>query len=315
MALKRKSRQRRTRRSRARTAPKRPRKVPEPKLLREARVYLSGPMDFVASRAGEKKYGWRNRVGEFLRGFGVTVFDPWNKPEVRGFHEYGREDDKTSADRDRWKWDSGTTGAEARAYCAEKFWPSLHIDLRMVDTSDFVVAYCPTNIYSVGTPHEIILARQEHKPVLFVSPHVHFPKLDELKVHLESREDRIGIELLERLADEVPIKPNPNAVPSLWYMPLVGGEHFFDGFGFSAYRKLFRWEHIALDDQEDRRPPEKPLLPFLERLNNRLPKKWGRVSGRWIPNDDWLLWNLKRMRGKGAQVESAHGASRLDGRR
>ena len=53
-------------------------------LLRGARVYLSGPMDFVASRAAEKQSGWRNRVSQFLQGMGVTVFDPWFKPDVRG---------------------------------------------------------------------------------------------------------------------------------------------------------------------------------------------------------------------------------------
>jgi hypothetical protein len=36
-------------------------------LLSGARVYLSGPMDFVASREEEKKFGWRARIGEFLR--------------------------------------------------------------------------------------------------------------------------------------------------------------------------------------------------------------------------------------------------------
>jgi hypothetical protein len=40
---------------------------PKQGLLHDARVYLSGPMDFVASRAVEKATGWRNRVGEFLR--------------------------------------------------------------------------------------------------------------------------------------------------------------------------------------------------------------------------------------------------------
>ena len=44
-------------------------------LLSNARVYLSGPMDFVASRADEKAHGWRNRIGQFLKKFGVTV---WN---------------------------------------------------------------------------------------------------------------------------------------------------------------------------------------------------------------------------------------------
>jgi len=53
-------------------------------LLQSARVYLSGPMDFVASRAAEKKLGWRNRVSEFLQAMGVAVFDPWFKPGVRG---------------------------------------------------------------------------------------------------------------------------------------------------------------------------------------------------------------------------------------
>ena len=42
--------------------------------LSGARVYLSGPMDFVASRANEKKLGWRNRVGDFLRAQGAIVF-------------------------------------------------------------------------------------------------------------------------------------------------------------------------------------------------------------------------------------------------
>ena len=146
-------------------------------LLRGTRAYLSGPMDFVASRADEMKYGWRNRVGEFLRAFGVVVFDPWEKPKARGLHEYGREGVDTSETRKRWTFAPTRDGAIARARCSGKFWETLHIDLRMVDTSDFVIAYCPTNIYSVGTPHEIALARQQRKPVLFVSPSVHFPAI------------------------------------------------------------------------------------------------------------------------------------------
>lgn len=271
-------------------------RVGKPNLLRDARVYLSGPMDFVASRSHEKKYGWRNRVSEFLKALGVTVFDPWDKPRIRGMQEFGREDEGTTEQRDQWTFKRGREGARARGACVDGFWPMLHVDLRMVDTSDFIVAYCPTNIYSVGTPHEIILCRQQKKPVLLVSPYVDFPALDKLEAHLKARRDTRGLDLLEDLKGEVPVKPNPTAVPSLWYLPLVGGEHVFDGFGFSRYRRLFGWQTIPLDDNERRNPPKRPLLPFLVSLNRRLPKKWDRTRRKLVTNDDWLFWRLSRDR-------------------
>lgn len=273
-------------------------------LLRGARVYLSGPMDYVASRAAEKKYGWRNRVGEFLRSFGVIVFDPWNKPEVRGLHEYGREDVDTTRIKDQWMFEDSPKGAEARAYCSGTFWESLHIDLRMVDTSDFTIAYCPTNIYSVGTVHEIVLCRQQRKPVLFISPTIVFPTLDNLKEHL--KEDIKGNKFLEQLITEIPIKENLRGIPSLWYMNLVEGEHFFDGFGFAKYRRQFDWKKIPLDDREDALELKRPLLPFLEKLNNKLPKKWDNRRKRYVPDDDFLLWDLRHEKGSGTEVLQAY---------
>src|SRR5262245_52708027 len=80
-------------------------------LLCDARVYLSGPMDFVASRAVEKATGWRSRVGQFLRELGVTVFDPWDKPDVRGLHEYGKEGETTTDVRSGWTFALGHKGA------------------------------------------------------------------------------------------------------------------------------------------------------------------------------------------------------------
>lgn len=271
------------------------------KLLRDARVYLSGPMDFVASRAVEKATGWRNRVGQFLRELGVTVFDPWGKPEIRGMHEYGREGQGTTNIRQGWTYEGGATGAARRAEIAESFWPALHVDLRMVDTSDFIICYCPTNVYSVGTPHEIILARQERKPVLFVSPYVSYPKLHELQEHLAA--DPKGKALLEGLCQEVPIKENSNASPSLWYMPLVGGEHFFDGFGFDAFSSYFKWPE---DANEKLNPPKRPLLPFLAKLNQELPQKWDRYTHQFTSNDDWLLWDLRKHDGGGTVDSPKH---------
>jgi hypothetical protein len=281
-----------------------PNRLPAPNLLRDARVYLSGPMDFVASRAAEQKLGWRNRVGDFLREFGVTVFDPWFKPEVHGLQEYGKEDETIAGVRHKWTFEEGKAGADTRDKCAAQFWPALHMDLRMVDTSDFVIAYCPTNIYSVGTPHEIILARQQLKPVLFVSPYVSFKPLTALRQHLEQTNDKTGLKLLAELETAVPIKPNPTAAPSLWYMPLIGGEHFFDGFGFAEYREKFGWPHIPLDEHESEHKPKKPLLPFLEKLNEKIPKKWSREANDFVNNDDWLLWKLSPAKGaEGQKVE------------
>lgn len=265
--------------------------------LNGQRVYLSGPMDFVASRAAEKKFGWRNRVGEFLHALGLIVFDPWNKPEVRGLYEYGKEDIDTTKTRELWTFEDTVTAAKTRAYCCGKFWETMHIDLRMVDTSDFTISYCPTNIYSVGTVHEIILCRQQRKPVLFVSPQVKFPMLDKLKEHLKN--DIKASKLLEQLVNAVPVKENPFGIPSLWYMPLVSGENFFDGFGFKAYRKRFNWRRIPLDDREDSQELKRPLLPFLEKLNRQLPKKWDTKLKKYVHNDDWLLWDLKTVKKTG----------------
>ena len=267
------------------------------RLLAGTRVYLSGPMDFVASRADEAKYGWRNRVGQFLGAMGVTVFDPWNKPQVRGLHDYGREGIDTNEIKNNWTFARGPKGARARAKVSGKFSETQHIDLRMVDTSDFIVSYCPTNIYSVGTPHEIIAARGQRKPVLFVSPPVLFPQLDALRKHLDG--DAKGTKLLENVAKAAPILENPAGIPSLWYLPLVGGENFFDGFGFAAYRKRFKWRRIPLDDHEDAAPPKNPLLPFIERIHaGRLPERWDNRMKKFVPNFDWLLWQFPALKGK-----------------
>lgn len=247
-------------------------------------------MDFVASRAAQKAR--LAQPGRRLPGAqGAIVFDPWFKPGVRGAYQYGLEDITIDV-RDEWTFEQGQAGDEKRSQCAEKFWETLHIDLRMVDTSDFTIAYVPTNIYSVGTVHEIVLSRLQWKPVLFVSPPVTFPVLEELRAHLSAQQDDTALRLLEQLAREVPIKPNPRAIPSLWYMPLVGGGNFFDGFGFAQYRDQFDWAPIPMDEQEKQHQPQNPLLSFLEKLTHELPQRWDNRVKKYVPNDDWLLWEL-----------------------
>lgn len=263
--------------------------------LRNARVYLSGPMDFVHCRKTEKETGWRVRISEFLQTLGVTVFDPWSKPQVLGLYGYGREGEKTSEIRDKWTFEETEEGRANRKGCADFFRETMHIDLRMVDVSDFLIAFCPTNIYSVGTPHEIIVACEQHKPVLFVTPPVRYPAYTQLKDHLQEQNDQKGLDYLDQLSRQVPIKENDQGIPSLWYMPLVGSENFFDGFGFELYRSQFDWEVGSVDIREQQFPPKRPLLRFLENLNKsrEIPKKWDPVKQQMCPDDDWLLLDLK----------------------
>jgi hypothetical protein len=77
---------------------------------------------------------------------------------------------------------------------------------------------------------------------------VEFPTYDALKKHLAS--DATDTCLLQALETELPIKPNPRGVPSLLHMPLVGGENFFDGFGFQlpAYQRRYGWKGTPIDE-------------------------------------------------------------------
>ena len=47
-----------------------------------------------------------------------------------------------------------------------------------------------------------------------------------------------------------------------------------------------------------------PCCPFVEKLNQRLPKKWDSKLDRFVPDDDWLLWDFHSKRLPGKHVES-----------
>jgi hypothetical protein len=258
-------------------------------ILKGARVYLSGPMDFVASRAEEKQSGWRVRVRQFLQSFGAIVYDPWAKPLIVGQNGYGQDYEYSSKRRAEWHFADNDEGRKIRAELCRFFYPTVHINRRMVDICDFLIAYCPTNIYSVGTVNEIIQARSQQKPVLFVSPPVIFPALHELSRHLQDKKDEKGEELLDKLKQEIPLKANPEGVPSPWYLALMHEDYFFDGFGFSCYRERFKWQRNRLDEIEGRKQPARPLLPYLEQLNTVVPKRYDPVSETYVENSDWLI--------------------------
>src|SRR5258708_28666839 len=128
----------------------------------------------------------------------------------------------------------------------------------MVDKPDFRSAYWQTNVYSVGTAHEVFMARLQKKPVLLVSPHVEFPALDDLRKHLEEKSDSAGVQLLDDLIKQTSLKPNEKGIPSMWYMALLDGEYFFDGFGFAKYASEFGWNtDTKLDERERKFVPQR----------------------------------------------------------
>ncbi len=191
-------------------------------ILEKTRSYLSGPMDFVGSRIIEKYLGWRAILTPILKAFSIRVLDPWNKPMIRGHSDYGQEGvvpNKNQYEGDFW------VNAETRAKFERDFWETVHIDLRMTDLSDFVIAFVPTNIYSVGTVHEIIVARNQRKPVLMISPPIKydfFPELAALPENVKSALKFYGL------------KENAQGIPSQWYGNIVGGQNMFDGFGWEG---------------------------------------------------------------------------------
>lgn len=236
-------------------------------LLEGSRIYLSGPMDFVGSRIIEKYLGWRSILTPILEALKISVLDPWNKPVIRGLdpeNEYGKEGvnrSKAIYEHDFW------TNPVTRARYTNDFWETVHIDLRLTDISDFMIAFVPTNIYSVGTVHEIITARGQKKPTLLVSPPITydlFPELEGLTADQKNHLKHIGL------------KENPNGLPSQWYGYIVGGHYLFDGFG---------WENLSLFSENFY--PELLKAIFTQAKNNKENEQWDKVK-EWVDQYDPL---------------------------
>lgn len=237
-------------------------------LLEGTRTYLSGPMDFVGSRIIEKFLGWRSILTPILKSLGISVLDPWNKPQIKGHLNYGHEGliySKTLYEKDFW------TNDETRARFETEFWETVHIDLRMVDLADFVISFVPTNIYSVGTVHEIITARLQLKPVLMISPPVKydfFPEIAQLS------------EKTKNILKYYGLKENPHGIPSQWYGNIVGGHYMFDGFGWESLEIKSEdfYQELMVSVLDNAKPSQKGTDKF---------RRWEKVR-EWVLNSKEL---------------------------
>lgn len=162
-------------------------------------VYLCGPMDFATDRG----IGWREEVTQKLLDLGFSsndILNPCAKREILTHpHMYTDEADLIKTYREEKNW----------AALEKIVKDIVHIDLRMVDKSDVVIVNLPKighephrhinenfvnalkdcdipialldsfydlydyiaaiNVPTFGTMHEIVVARQQKKPVLLIS--------------------------------------------------------------------------------------------------------------------------------------------------
>ena len=123
--------------------------------LKGLRCYLAGPID----QAPDDGVEWRKRITPWLEQKGVMVLDPCDKPIPDSYY---KEIDDEKIGMMRLK----NTGRYFEL--SQRMKEIVHMDLRMVDISDFVVVYLDPDIPTTGTTHELINSLAQRKPTLVV---------------------------------------------------------------------------------------------------------------------------------------------------
>ena len=123
--------------------------------LNNHRVYLAGPID----HASDDGVGWREELTPYLEKLGLTILDPTNKPTSQcRYNEIGDEKEHIQKLVNLKRWD------ELREMAKE----IVLVDLRMVEVSDFLIAYVDKDVHICGTYDEIFESLRRRKPTLIV---------------------------------------------------------------------------------------------------------------------------------------------------
>jgi hypothetical protein len=163
------------------------------------RCYLCGAMD----RVPDGGVQWRDDIIPFLQfKLGVVSFNPCDKPI-----NIGLEDAENRNMRIRAK-DKGEFGL------VTAFKKTRHVDLRMVDVTDFMIVNIDMDIHACGTYEELSWANREKKPILvhceqgkakapdwlfWTIPHQHiFSTWDEIKEYLLHVNNDVEVETYNR---------------------------------------------------------------------------------------------------------------------
>jgi hypothetical protein len=125
-------------------------------------VYLCGPIDFAADGG----VGWRRDFSKELVKLGIPlshILSPTRKPWNNLDAHLSNESDRLARFRKDEDWNKHDKLMGMIA----------HLDLRLVDKSDFLIVYFPADkegrrVPAYMTIHEIVTAREQQKPVLIV---------------------------------------------------------------------------------------------------------------------------------------------------
>ena len=121
--------------------------------LKGHRTYLCGPIE----NCVQNGIRWRRELTPWLKGLGIVVLDPTNKPIKLGNEDI---ENKKYVKQLRLKKDWNTLSKEMKNI--------IKVDLRLLDWSSFVIIYLSNNIPMAGTSHELVLTSQQRKPALIM---------------------------------------------------------------------------------------------------------------------------------------------------
>ena len=117
------------------------------------RTYLVGAMDRVPDGGVE----WRKKLTPELHKLGVMVYNPCEKP-ITNPEVLENKETRDSINELREN--------ECFSSLREMYASIRTVDLRMVDTSDFLIANIDVDVHACGTYEEIVTANRQKKPVL-----------------------------------------------------------------------------------------------------------------------------------------------------
>jgi nucleoside 2-deoxyribosyltransferase len=121
-------------------------------ILKKTKTYLVGAMQYENGRT------WRDVITPHLTSMGIVVFNPYSKPFIEDSNEAEDAREKMKHQMECGDFDA----------VAQRMKHVRSFDLRLVDLSDFIIAYVNPKIASWGTAEELVTACRQKKVTFII---------------------------------------------------------------------------------------------------------------------------------------------------